>query len=75
MGGALGDARRSMLRQCHPQICQILLTVNGSVLHESLGKVESALEFAVVGIVVLIAHGHEVEVAAALVCMEKRVLS
>jgi len=75
VGAALGNARRSVLRQGHSQIGQVLVAVGRAVLDEPLSEVEGALELAVVGVVVLIANSDEVQVAAALVCVEKGVLS
>lgn len=75
VGAALGDVGGSVLGKSDTEVGQVLLAVDGSVLDEAFGKVEGALELAVVGVVVLVADGHEVEIATTLVYMEGGVLS
>jgi hypothetical protein len=56
-----------VLGQGYAEVVQVLLAVGGGVLRLCLGEVEGALEFSVVGVVVFVSDGLEVEVAAALV--------
>jgi hypothetical protein len=67
VGAALGHVCRAMLGEGDTQIGQVLLAVDGGILGEGLGEVEGALELSVVCVVIFVADGHQIEVAATLV--------
>jgi hypothetical protein len=75
VGAALGDVCGAVLRKGDAEVAEVLLAVDGGVLDEGFSKVEGALELTVVGVVIFVADGHEVEVAATLVCVGEGVLS
>lgn len=64
-----------MLGQVDSQISEVLLAVCGCVLAERFSEVEGPLELAIVGIVVLIPDGLQVEIRASLVFVKIEVLS
>lgn len=75
MGRFLRDVDGAVSRLSHSEVVQQLIRVDRGVSRLGLGQVEHALELAVVGVVLLVAVGEQVEVAASLVCIADRVLS
>lgn len=71
VSGAFGDISGAVSGQGDAEIGQVLLAVCGGVLGKGFSEVESALELAVVGIMILVADSHKVKIAASLVCIRR----
>jgi hypothetical protein len=75
VGGFLGDVGGAVGTGPRSEVVEELFRVDRAVLGQGLGQVEHTLELPVVGVVLLVAAGGQVEVAAALVCIGPSVLS
>ena len=64
-----------MGRRSDAKVSQKLCRVNGSIAFLGLSQVEHSLELSVVCVVILVAVGKQIEVAASLICLKKNVLS
>lgn len=67
VGAALGHVGSTMLREAYTQIRQVLFAVDRCILGKGFSEVEGSLELAIVCVVVFVADGHKIEVAATLV--------